>query len=483
MHLPVHVLEQPAEGKPLQLPKDNICYLMCSNGIFKHVENDFYSVNVESEKIKGLAELTSRATIHLPPLPFNMMKRIESFFKDAYAKFQSEAVVLLYANPANKEDAWHLEVPPQEVSAGHVKYDPSKLDTEIKGYRLFGTVHSHGSMGAFHSTTDDTDEAKFDGLHITIGNVNASLSYSARWIFCGTIFVCNLSEWVSTPPEGEADPAWITMLTKPDYTYKNNYYGGSYYGEGGWRGGDSRFYDDGDDYFQRQYPYKASESQSEKVGFQTPAAGGGYTPPVGVDVERNTKHTVNEPSTTGAIVQVGSQCAAVKTVAAEYGVKNLGNIDGVGAGDKTGAAGNVGTGQNRADEAGKVGPVDATIVSDAKDGSGPSVEAVSSDISKITVAKALDDTRRVEPVTETNEYDYENMPTDELIDSIVLVCSDSRVLMDILDDISDDKLYAVKTTLTEMVNTCQIDVVDYEDVMGAIDQYELEKEARLEVGP
>lgn len=214
MVVPVHVVCKPPKGEEIKIPDDGICFLIGENGSFKRLKNSFYSATVKVEKIKALAEISEEANIFLPPLPYSIIKQAEAFFTAAYDKYKSEAVILLYASP--EKQGWHVEVPPQTVQGLHVSYDMKDLPTEIDGYRLFGTIHSHAAIAAFHSGTDDADEMNFDGLHITIGNVDQpNKSYSARWIFSKTKFKCDLAKWIAVPPGEEANPDWLAKVSKP----------------------------------------------------------------------------------------------------------------------------------------------------------------------------------------------------------------------------------------------------------------------------
>jgi hypothetical protein len=130
------------------------------------------------------------------------------FFREVYNKHQAESAVILLVNSETK-DFKPLFVVNYDVSGGSVHYinpvethaDPrvknlllreevstahakvvnlyNKLFSE--GYRIFGTIHSHCDFAAFHSGTDDADEVKQDGLHITVGNCNSGWTYSQRW--------------------------------------------------------------------------------------------------------------------------------------------------------------------------------------------------------------------------------------------------------------------------------------------------------------
>jgi hypothetical protein len=52
-------------------------------------------------------------------------------------------------------------------------------------------------MSAFHSGTDDKDEVDFDGLHITVGNMdNDLISISCSIVANGTRFTCQPSDYI-----------------------------------------------------------------------------------------------------------------------------------------------------------------------------------------------------------------------------------------------------------------------------------------------
>ncbi|NTU99147.1 hypothetical protein HGA64_04045 [Candidatus Falkowbacteria bacterium] len=67
-----------------------------------------------------------------------------------------------------------FHAPEQKVAYAELEYSPHD---RFDGYLLVGSIHSHGSGMAHHSTgskfSDYDDEVTFDGMHITIGNINS----------------------------------------------------------------------------------------------------------------------------------------------------------------------------------------------------------------------------------------------------------------------------------------------------------------------
>ncbi|MDO8598977.1 MAG: hypothetical protein Q7S02_02625, partial [bacterium] len=100
-------------------------------------------------------------------IPAHQMTQIITFFRRVARLHAAEALILLYYREAERR--YELLCPEQVVTGGSIKYDG--LD-DPPGLRLVGSVHSHVYMAAFHSGTDEADEATFDGLHITVGKLN-----------------------------------------------------------------------------------------------------------------------------------------------------------------------------------------------------------------------------------------------------------------------------------------------------------------------
>jgi hypothetical protein len=100
------------------------------------------------------------------------------------------------------------------LGQAEVVYDLAKpAPPEMNGFVVFGSIHSHNTMGAFHSGTDNSDEFKFDGLHITIGKLDAtSPEYACRWILGGKVFTASIADVLGVAATG--DPPSANVLAQ-----------------------------------------------------------------------------------------------------------------------------------------------------------------------------------------------------------------------------------------------------------------------------
>lgn len=165
------------------------------------------------------------------PISVETFRYVMKYFREVYKKYKTECCVLLFLNTQTKD--WKILVPLQvDTSHASVNYlmplqdtdsvedddkiqmyetvfkddDLSKLmantykefsELDKNGYVLYGTIHSHCNFGAFHSGVDDNDEMEFDGLHITIGNVDGSWSYASRFIIGGAEYKVDIKDFLN----------------------------------------------------------------------------------------------------------------------------------------------------------------------------------------------------------------------------------------------------------------------------------------------
>jgi len=148
------------------IPKDETCYIIAKDGIFLQKNLDLVQSITPVNSISFLNEMSTFAKLKVPKIHSEIFAKIVDFFKEVYESYRSEAMILLFYDKFNKK--YKIYVPNQIVSGASVTYES---DITIDKHILVGSIHSHGSMSAFHSSVDVKDEQNFDGIHITVGNL------------------------------------------------------------------------------------------------------------------------------------------------------------------------------------------------------------------------------------------------------------------------------------------------------------------------
>jgi hypothetical protein len=217
-------VEEVKAKKFIPRPSDTFVQLIGNNGTFIFKEGPFYRAVVKMPKTADLAELEEYCQLKVARVDLDLFMKIEDFFVRVYAKHKSEAIVLLYVSI--EKNTWRARVPEQVVSGASAKYElkeiPMSFESEGTKFFLFGSIHSHGCMTAFHSGTDNADECHFDGLHVTIGNVDKSeRSYAARYMIHGSEFTTNIKEVVAFPviPKVTCEDAWLEKVSEPVHEF------------------------------------------------------------------------------------------------------------------------------------------------------------------------------------------------------------------------------------------------------------------------
>lgn len=161
-------------------PEDGLYYLLAQDGLYQVKQNVCFKSSVRVDGLADLEEHQEAVELRLPPLPFELVEEAVLFFREVLHRHGSEAVLLIYFVPEGRR--YQMVCPIQYVSQTDCDY---AIEASPPGYRLVGTVHSHCSGPAFHSPTDDTDEAETEGLHIIISDLDKELSYSCSLIADG----------------------------------------------------------------------------------------------------------------------------------------------------------------------------------------------------------------------------------------------------------------------------------------------------------
>lgn len=183
MGAPLYVLDPEDTGFDAnQLKEGTSCYVVGGNGMFT-IERMRNQITIRRTTGCGLelADIKEGVSWVGNPIDANTVSFLDSLFRAVFEKHSTEAVVLLYQDPAKNE--WYVRIPEQTVTGGSAKWkdgesvwykDGKKVDKVPEGLVMSGSAHSHGAMGAFFSGGDDADDSMTSGLHLVFGGYGKS---------------------------------------------------------------------------------------------------------------------------------------------------------------------------------------------------------------------------------------------------------------------------------------------------------------------
>lgn len=159
-----------------------------------------------------------------PTIPEEEWQQMLAFFQWSYDTTKSETQVRLYVNKVTR--TWRIWAYPQEAKTGmsafEIDNDKAKEQraqfNPTEGWLYFGTVHHHCGCNAFQSSVDENNEKGQDGLHITVGNMDAKrYSIHDRFYLCGSRIDHDLSWFWDIGDVMATIPEWAVRLL-PDNT-------------------------------------------------------------------------------------------------------------------------------------------------------------------------------------------------------------------------------------------------------------------------
>ncbi len=174
-------------------------------------------IDYEIKSGKGQIDYTG------PKFSAGMWHQVLSFFRWTHKEMDSESQVRLYVNI--KLGRWGAWAFPQEARTGMSAREiatPEAPEQAVARFASWGsepsgdwlyfaTVHHHCSASAFQSGTDEANERNQDGLHLTVGRMDAERhDLHARFYLNGNCFAPDLSRfWPLDPVLAEQVPATL----------------------------------------------------------------------------------------------------------------------------------------------------------------------------------------------------------------------------------------------------------------------------------
>lgn len=162
-----------ADGKIPENPEKNSTMLVCGDGTYLLRKNEIgrFLRKMNSMAMPALADGPSEGefVFSLPKIPDEILKTQVSFYRYVMLRHNdAEAYTMILWDRITKE--YIVVCPKQKISKGGVQYDLGK-EWSPERYLPVVSCHSHNSMGAFFSGTDDADE-KGDMCYMVMGNLH-----------------------------------------------------------------------------------------------------------------------------------------------------------------------------------------------------------------------------------------------------------------------------------------------------------------------
>ncbi len=122
----------------------------------------------EAERVRMMRKVRAGFIPALPKIPYSMLSEILSFFKE-YVTDTGELEALAYIYWSFVESRYYVHVPKQQVSKASVDSSIPELDEDK--FVLVMEIHSHNTMAARFSPTDDRDE-RATRLYTVVGRMD-----------------------------------------------------------------------------------------------------------------------------------------------------------------------------------------------------------------------------------------------------------------------------------------------------------------------
>ena len=177
--------------------------------------NEMGKFITRAENARELSEVSAGFIPALPPVPFTMFAQIIAFFRHFMQNgYEAEALVHIYWDKSERE--YKIVPPMQSVGKAHISVVvPPDEALDGERYVHVADIHSHNSMPAFFSGTDDRDELA-TRVYVVVGRLDkpvpeilARISNGGRFLPIDPGLVLE-----TLPPDISADfPAeWITAV-------------------------------------------------------------------------------------------------------------------------------------------------------------------------------------------------------------------------------------------------------------------------------
>jgi PRTRC genetic system protein A len=199
-------------------------YIKTIKGLFKHhqLRGADRFIRIPVQAIPGYTEPEIGAAMNFLPagkIPYRLYEQVEAFFRKVI-KAGGAALEAMIFILWNQEQGYHLYVPEQSVAAASVRFDPTTLPG---GSTVVVNIHSHGTMSAFFSGTDDNNDADLVQFSGVFGNFqNPVPSTIWRFNYYRTKFKAEVADIFEAPvkEEVEVPQEWMDKVSTMAPAYR-----------------------------------------------------------------------------------------------------------------------------------------------------------------------------------------------------------------------------------------------------------------------
>ena len=187
-----------------------ICLVPSRDGqVYELRKNELGEFIAPKHNIKEFSNVRAGFRPALTRIPTSIMSQIISFFRCFMDKQEYEALAQIYWDRQKEE--FHVHIPKQSVTKSSVHADLRGNTLPEDRYLHYADVHSHNSMKAQFSCTDDHDEQP-TGLYIVIGRLDQFYPEISARVSCGGTFLEIDPALVMESFEEEFPLEWIDQV-------------------------------------------------------------------------------------------------------------------------------------------------------------------------------------------------------------------------------------------------------------------------------
>lgn len=174
-----------------------VTYVMTGDGVKYVRHTGMGDIVLPVTAVPNLPKLTDGLHLSIPKIPFFMICQCLAYFRAVHERDGGEASALVFFDPEKGEHFIH--VPQQENNGGRSDFTMDEDTKRLRGEKVpVCELHSHHTMGAYFSATDDANE-NLAQTYMVFGTITTTPTYKCRFACAGVQKEIGLWEMVEKP--------------------------------------------------------------------------------------------------------------------------------------------------------------------------------------------------------------------------------------------------------------------------------------------